>query len=93
MQNPSVTILIPPPAKTSPRPALKVLACDLDADPCLQAYLDCTEIGEVIYIRKGSLEKRKHNRPAQKTTSKPKANPTPNSKGNANSKGKGNPTP
>lgn len=35
------------------------LAYGSDATACLQAYLDCEEPGDVVYIRKGQLEKRK----------------------------------
>ena len=53
MLKPSVTI------HKSPEGELKVLVCSEDANECLIAYKGCTEPGEVIYIRKGFLDKRK----------------------------------
>ena len=38
---------------------LKVLACSVDAGVCLDAFTKCEKPGEVFYIRKGSLDKRK----------------------------------
>jgi hypothetical protein len=38
---------------------LSVLACSEDSDVCVKAYTDCAEAGEIVYIRKGSVDKRK----------------------------------
>lgn len=38
---------------------VKVLECSLDADVCVKAYKECTEPGEVVYIRKGHTDKQK----------------------------------
>ena len=54
MVQPNVTILMPAGGKD-----LKVLACSVDAGVCLDAFTKCEKPGEVFYIRKGSLDKRK----------------------------------
>ena len=53
MFKPSVTI------HRSEKGVVKVLECSEDAGKCLDAYKSCTESGEVIYIRKGHLDKMK----------------------------------
>lgn len=60
----------------SPSGALKVLVCSEDASKCLDAYKQCTEAGEVAYIRKGYIDKLKKieaeaKKPTKKTTKKP----------------------
>jgi len=41
----------------SPKGVLKVIECSEDASVCLAAYKACTEPGEVIYVRKGNVDK------------------------------------
>jgi|11BtaG_2_1085332.scaffolds.fasta_scaffold150495_1 hypothetical protein len=55
----------------SPKGVLKVIECSEDASVCLAAYKDCTEPGEVTYIRKGHFDKFKKN--ADIEVAKPKA--------------------
>ena len=53
MFKPSVTI------HRSAKGVVKVLECSEDAGKCIDAYKACKEAGEVIYIRKGHLDKMK----------------------------------
>ncbi|MEM6885886.1 MAG: hypothetical protein AAF571_12725, partial [Verrucomicrobiota bacterium] len=53
MFKPSATI------HKSPAGEVKVLECSEDAQLCLEAYLNCEDPGELIYIRQGSIEKHK----------------------------------
>ena len=39
---------------------ITVLACSDDSALCLEAYKDCTEPGELVYMRKGHMDKFKH---------------------------------
>lgn len=41
----------------SPSGELKVLVCSEDASKCLDAYKSCTEPGELVFIRKGHVDK------------------------------------
>ena len=53
MLKPSVTI------HRSEKGVVKVIECSEDAGKCLDAYKTCTEPGEVVYIRKGHIDKMK----------------------------------
>ena len=44
----------------SPQGVVTVLACSEDSTVCLEAYKDCTEPGELVYMRKGHMDKFKH---------------------------------
>jgi len=55
MFKPSLTVLKDRKGKT------EVLVCSEDATECLDAFAKCDKPGEVVYIRKGTLEKRKKN--------------------------------
>lgn len=67
MINPNVTLLLPEGGKD-----YEVLKCSVDATVCLESYKSCTEAGEVVYIRKGHIDKRKVNKAK---AGKPKAEP------------------
>ena len=53
MFKPSVTI------HRSSKGVVKVLECSEDAGKCLDAYKACEEPGEIVYIRKGHVDKQK----------------------------------
>jgi hypothetical protein len=53
MFKPSVTI------HKSEDGKLEVLECSEDAEVCLKAYKECKKAGQLVYVRKGDLEKRK----------------------------------
>ena len=50
----------------SPTGKVTVLACSEDAVECVDAYKDCKKAGEVVYLRKGHLDKRKSISPVKK---------------------------
>ena len=41
----------------SPQGDVSVLVCSEDSTVCLEAYKDCTEPGELVYMRKGHMDK------------------------------------
>jgi len=44
----------------SPQGVITVLVCSENPTECLQAYKDCTEPGQLVYMRKGHMDKFKH---------------------------------
>ena len=53
MFKPSATI------HRSAKGVVKVLECSEDAGKCLDAYKSCKEAGEIVYLRKGHIDKMK----------------------------------
>ena len=53
MFKPSATI------HRSAKGVVKVLECSEDAGKCLDAYKGCKEAGEIVYLRKGHIDKMK----------------------------------
>jgi len=56
MFKPSVTVL------RTPDGDVRVLACSEDSSICLDAYRSCEDLGEIVYIRQGHIDKRKQYR-------------------------------